>query len=165
MLEVSKIRILEEAVRVVRAELSAMTRAALAAHEAATHEESRSEDKHDTRGVEASYLAGAQAERARILQETADFLSGLSVRDFRPEETIQLGALVCWKNLEGPPRMFWGFLLPKGGGTCVSFGGDAVQILGGGSPLGDALLGLHAGDAFEIETPRGAREYEVVAVR
>ena len=49
--------------------LSVMTQAALHAHEAATHGESKAEDQYDTRGLEASYLAGAQSRRAMELEE------------------------------------------------------------------------------------------------
>ena len=37
--------------------------AALATYEDATHEESKPENEYDTRGLEASYLAGAQGKR------------------------------------------------------------------------------------------------------
>ena len=47
-------------------DLLVMTKAALAAHEAATHSESKAEDQYDTRGLEASYLAGAQSKRGKV---------------------------------------------------------------------------------------------------
>ena len=50
-------------------EISALTQSAKAAHEAATHEESKSEDKHDTRAIEASYLAAGQAARLAELEK------------------------------------------------------------------------------------------------
>ena len=56
--------IIDRLVEKLQSEAEALVRAAQAAHEAATHEESRAEDHHDTRGLEASYLAGAQAQRA-----------------------------------------------------------------------------------------------------
>src|SRR4051812_18493840 len=54
----------------LNSELELITQSAKAAHEAATHEESRAEDSHDTRGLEASYLAGAQMARAEALKKT-----------------------------------------------------------------------------------------------
>src|SRR5258707_8534043 len=56
------------------AEIAVLTRAARDAHEAATHEEAKPENDKDTRSVEAAYLAGAQAERARDLERTASAL-------------------------------------------------------------------------------------------
>lgn len=43
--------------------------AAVATYEAATHEESKPENEYDTRGLEASYLAGAQSKRAGEIEE------------------------------------------------------------------------------------------------
>ena len=40
----------------LRADLELLERAAHTAREAATHEESKAENKYDTRGLEASYL-------------------------------------------------------------------------------------------------------------
>jgi hypothetical protein len=60
----------------VRQELQAVEEAALASHHAATHEESRSEDKHDTRSIEAGYLAGAQAQRVALLIGNANYSVG-----------------------------------------------------------------------------------------
>ena len=48
-------------------ELANMKRAAKDAREAATHEEAKPENDKDTRALEASYLAGAQAARVREL--------------------------------------------------------------------------------------------------
>ena len=48
---------------------------ALEAKSAATDEESKAENKYDTRGLEASYLAGAQAKRTTELEETIKVIS------------------------------------------------------------------------------------------
>ena len=56
-----KQKLIEAILLELESELSVLADAAKAAHLAATHEESVAEDPHDTRGVEASYLAGAQA--------------------------------------------------------------------------------------------------------
>jgi transcription elongation GreA/GreB family factor len=146
-----------------------MTRAALAARAAATHEESRAEDRHDTRGLEASYLAGAQAERAGQVQEALLYYERLTVRDFAPGEAVQVGALVAWVALGSQAgasrRVSWTLLLPEGAGTSVRVEGAGVQVVRPQSPLGQALLGLRVGDRFELETPRGEQECEVQAVQ
>src|SRR4051812_31376659 len=76
-------------------ELATLMQAAKAAHEAATHEESRAEDAHDTRGLEASYLAGAQAQRAAELQSQLMMWKFLPLRDFGgPDDVACPAALV-----------------------------------------------------------------------
>ncbi len=54
--------------------------AALATYEAATHEESKPENEYDTRGLEASYLAGAQAKRTAEIEELLIILKHLDVK-------------------------------------------------------------------------------------
>src|SRR4029079_11978947 len=68
--------------------------AAEAAREAATHEESKPENDKDTRALEASYLAGAQAARARELKAVLNALSFLPLRAFGAGDPIDLSALV-----------------------------------------------------------------------
>ena len=48
--------------------LDAYVRAARAAHAEATHEQSRAENKYDTRGLEASYLARGQSQQAAEIE-------------------------------------------------------------------------------------------------
>src|SRR4051795_10826976 len=93
-------------------ELATLVQAAKAAHEAATHEESKAEDQHDTRGLEASYLAGAQASRAAELRQQQHVFRTLALRDFGPEESIGVGALVELE-IDGKRSLY--LLLPIGG--------------------------------------------------
>src|SRR4051794_310036 len=104
-------RVIEAVIAKLQAELSGMLEAARAAHDAATGEESRAEDKHDTRATEASYLAGAQLARAGELQQQLAIFKHL---DPRPLSTAAVGALVELE-LEGASRRSWVFLMPQGG--------------------------------------------------
>src|SRR3954451_22195157 len=75
-------------------ELATLMQAAKAAHEAATHEESKAEDQHDTRGLEASYLAGAQAQRAAELHAQLLMWKHLPVREYGSNDVACPAALV-----------------------------------------------------------------------
>jgi hypothetical protein len=57
------------------------------------------------------------------------------------------------------------FLVPAAGGIKLDVEGERVQSLATDSPLGQALLGLSAGDTAEVKTPRGMLAYEVLSVR
>lgn len=69
--------------------------AARAAHETATHEENIAENKYDTLGLEASYLATGQARRAEAIREAMSVWRQFSPRPYNDSQGIQLGALVC----------------------------------------------------------------------
>ncbi|MGZ5278690.1 MAG: hypothetical protein ACXWC9_02035, partial [Pseudobdellovibrionaceae bacterium] len=75
-------------------ELVALKEAAIATYEAATNEESKPENEYDTRGLEASYLAGAQAKRVGEIEELIFIYKDLHVRSFSPDESIASTALV-----------------------------------------------------------------------
>ena len=142
-------------------ELELITQSAKAAHEAATHEESKAEDSHDTRGLEASYLAGAQMARAEALKKTITTYQFMNVRERKASDAIDIGALI---ELESAGRKFHYFLVNQGGGMAITFEGKTVQVIASQAPLGEALLGRKVGDSVEVEGPRVQREYKITAV-
>jgi transcription elongation GreA/GreB family factor len=142
-------------------ELQTLLQSAAAAHEAATHEESKAEDAHDTRGLEASYLAGAQLARVEVVKKTIASYQFAGFRDFKPTDPIELGALI---ELELDGKRLHYFLVGQGGGMSLSLDGKTVQVITAQSPLGEALFGRRVGDVIEVEGQKLTREYEVVAV-
>lgn len=142
-------------------DLMVMRAAARAAHEAATHEESKPENEYDTRGLEASYLAGAQAQRAAEIDEVLSLFRTLSFKDFAPNDAIQATALVE-VELDGHKNRL--LVMPKGGGVKLPVDGVMVQIVTPQSSLGEAILGLKAGDIAEFEVGPKVKECEVLAV-
>lgn len=139
-----------------------MKEAARAAHEAATHEESKPENEYDTRGLEASYLAGAQAKRALEIEEVLSLFKNSSFKDFAPADKIQSTALVE-VDLDGKQNLL--LLMPKGGGVRLSFEGRSVQIVTPQSSLGEILLGLKVGETAEFEVGSKLRECEVLSIQ
>lgn len=157
----NKRNMIDQIVAKLSQEFEAIHQAARAAHEAATHEESRAEDQHDTRGLEASYLAGAQASRAAELKHLISIFRQLEPREFKPGESVAPGALI---QLDLNGKKFFYFLMSEGGGISVQCEGKTVQVITPQSPLGDEVLGKRAGQDVEVETQNVVREYKVVSV-
>ena len=67
-------------------------KAAIQAHEAATNGETVAENKYDTFGLEASYLAAGQSKRVSECEENLKIFKLLEVQDFKPESLIRPGA-------------------------------------------------------------------------
>jgi len=130
--------------------------------DAATNEESKPENKYDTRGLEASYLAGAQAKRVGEIEEVLYLFKQTQIRDFKPDEAISVMALV---EVSLDDKISFVLIMPKGGGQVIQFDGKAVQVITTYSPLGRALIGLRSGDSAQIESGKGTRVYEVISVR
>jgi transcription elongation GreA/GreB family factor len=156
-----KQRLLDHIVLRLNEELQNLVQAAKAAHEAATHDESKAEDAHDTRGLEASYLAGAQAARAGEIQRLISVFKQLPIRSFDPDEAVAIGALI---ELETSGKRSLHLLAPMGGGISVQVGDKTVQIITPQAPLGDALVGREAGDEVEIEAQGRTREYTILKI-
>jgi len=154
--------IVAQIVESISSELETIERSARSAHEAATHEESRSEDAHDTRSIEAGYLAGAQTARALELKKTLIEYRELALREFGLDEAVAVGALVLAALDE---KKGWYFIVGSGAaGSTVQVNGVKVQIVTARSPLGEALIGFKRGDSSELESQRGTVEIEILEV-
>lgn len=137
--------------------------AAQVAHETATHEENIAENKYDTLGLEAAYLATGQARRAEAIRRAIALW-----RQFRPRahdagQGIALGALVCLVDAAGLQQ--WLFLGPDGGSMKLVCGDQAVQVISTEAPLGQALLGKCEGDEVTLPGAAGRQVFEVLWVK
>lgn len=142
-------------------DLSVLKEAALATYEAATHEESKPENEYDTRGLEASYLAGAQAKRISEIEELLVIYKHLDLKDFGPNDKINATALV---EVEFNGKHSFFFIMAKGGGLSVPFEGKTIQVITPNSPLGEAMQDLLKGGIAVVETGDQVREYEIINV-
>lgn len=143
--------------------LNTLVSAALEAKEAATNEESKPENKYDTRGLEASYLAGAQAKRAHELKDAIGRLEKMELQSFKADDRVQLTALVKVSVDDEEERLF--FILPFAGGLKVTVGAVEVLVVTPNSPVGQSLLGKAVNDLFEVRTKSKISEYNVVEIR
>lgn len=142
-------------------ELETLARAARAAHDAATNEQSKAEHQYDTRALEASYLAGAQARRAAEIKDMLLRYQRLQLRSFEDGDPIALTALV---ELDSDGQSAWYFLGPCAGGLEVEYRGRTVTVITPGSPLGRQLIDKETGDVVSVKSPAGERDYEVLAL-
>jgi transcription elongation GreA/GreB family factor len=137
--------------------------AARAAHETATHEESIAENKYDTLGLEAAYLATGQVRRAEAIRKAlADW------RQFRPRpydagKGIELGALVSLLDSDHKQQHL--FLGPDGGSMQLVSGTELVQVISVEAPLGRAVLGKCEGEEVSMEVAAIRQQFEVLRVQ
>ena len=88
-----KAKLIAKIVASLEAELEVTLNAVKSAVEGATHEEARAENEYDTRGLEASYLAGAQTARTAEIEQAAHRFRSLPVRSF-VGKAVAVGAVV-----------------------------------------------------------------------
>ena len=137
--------------------------AARTAHETATHEENIAENKYDTLGLEAAYLATGQARRAEAIRQAM-----ANWRQFRPlpydaSKGVQLGALVCL--VDADDRQLQIFLGPDGGSMKLVSGNQPVQVISGEAPLGQAMLGKCEGDEVSVRIASTRQQFEVLWIQ
>ena len=90
----NKRAIIKKIVAKLTAELEVYFRAAQFARAEATHEQNKAENKYDTRGLEASYLARGQSKQAAELEAAIVDFEKLSSRPFASDEPVGIGALL-----------------------------------------------------------------------
>ena len=145
----------------IEAEVESYAKAAKAAHAEATHEQNKAENKYDTRGLEAAYLAGAQSRQAAVAQQAIEDFTKLSLKEFSATDPIDLTALVELES-KGERSLF--FIGPCKGGLEIQQNGREVLVLTPQAPLGQQLVGRKQGDRFKWGEGRFAEEYRIVSV-
>lgn len=133
-----------------------------AAHETATHEENVAENKYDTLGLEASYLATGQARRAEAIRQAMAHWRQFRPRSYDASKGIELGALVCLVDSHDMQQQL--FLGPDGGSMKLVSGSQLVQVISGEAPLGRAMLGKCEGDEVSIQVAPVRQLFEVLRV-
>ncbi len=145
----------------LKSDYALLLQAAKTAHAAAIHEESIPDNKYATLGLEASYLAQGQANRAQEIQQAIQEYQQLSLPQFSAESVIRLTAVVQLEDDAGKMRLV--FLGPAAGGLVLELDGVEIMIITPVSPLGQELLGRQVGDQIELKS-NGIREYEIVSI-
>jgi len=152
--------LLDQLLKKSREELVDLTRAALETKNFATDQEFKAESKYDTRALEASYLASAEAKRVEELKLEIQILEEVDPGVSSRIGEISIGALVSLSH--GEREMLY-FLIPTAGGTLLKVNDHAVVVVSVFSPIGDAMLGLKKGEIFEVETPKETRSYQILS--
>lgn len=134
--------IVKEIIARIEKELSVAKQAALDSANEATDEESRPEGKYDTRGLEASYVASAQAYHAKDLIQNLQAYRNLVIRPAKTDDPVSTGSLVT--TLSGRGRELF-FIGPAHGGIEIESDGVALTVLTPSSPLGSKLIGKRVG--------------------
>ena len=157
-----KKKLIQQIIQVLDRDVASLKSAALETYAAATGEESKPENKYDTRALEASYLAGAQAKRVLDLESSLNIYKFLEIKSFTPTSRIESTALV---EVDFDGKVTHVFIVPARGSLTLTFEGIAIQVITPQSPLGEALLGARMGDVVKIDKGSKQIEYEIISVR
>lgn len=143
---IKKRRVIECLRQEMQALFEKLKRASDNAREDATDEESRARSKYDTQGLEASYLAAGQAERAEDIAGMMATLSAAPFPPFTTKDPVGEGALV---EVDFDGESEWFLFAPCSGGMTVKVDGVEVTLLAPGAPLRRHLHGCKQGAALK----------------
>jgi len=136
--------------------------AAMQAYKTATHEENIADNKYDTLGLEASYLAQGQANRVAECEASLTAFSKLNITHFTQQSAISLGALIYLMDDQGSQQIL--FLAPVSGGLKINYGELKITIITPSAPLGKKLIGCYVDDEIEVELAGQKIHYEITAI-
>jgi transcription elongation GreA/GreB family factor len=142
-------------------ELEVYMRAAEFARAEATHEQNKAENKYDTRGLEASYLARGQSRQAAELETAIAEFEKLGDKQFSTTDPVGIGALVELE-LRGETTHY--FIGPRAGGTEVEHDGREIMVITPQSPLGAQLMDKKSGQTLLLKMGNETRPARVLGV-
>lgn len=157
----NKRALIQKIVAELTKELGVYFRAAMNSRAEATHESSKADNKYDTRGLEASYLARGQSKQAMELEAAIAEFEKLAVRKFNPGEPIAVGAFV---ELQTPEETAYYFIGPRAGGTEVVHDKKEVLVITPQSPLGSQLVDKKQGDKPVLEIAGRKQKAQIISV-
>ena len=167
-LAVNKRAVIEKILACLVAELEMYAQSARSAHADATHDQSKAENKYDTRGLEASYLAQGQSRQAAETETARQLFESFQLRDFGPETPIDIGAVIelelrtCVVGADGE-RSFY-FIGFRAGGTEIIHEDTTILVITPEAPLGRGVMGKRLGDSVQISISGSKRDYRIVSV-
>lgn len=162
VVELNKQDVLNLIVLKLEADLDIAQRAAQTAYETATHEENIAENKYDTLGLEASYLAAGQARRVEEIRQALTLYRKWPLKPSDESRGIQVGDLISLESAAGLYQHF--FLGPDAAGLKVEAGDVTVTVITSRAPLGQSLLGKLEGDDVSIVIHGTQQLFDVVRV-
>ena len=135
---IDKAQVYNEVLKVLAERNKTAQFAAKQAYEAATNSESVAENKYDTFGLEASYLAHGQSQRLLECEQEYLAFTKWQPESFTSKSEIKLGALVSLLDMDSGLEKHL-FIAPIAGGLSISVEDKKVLIISPSSPVAKAI--------------------------
>ncbi|MBC2606829.1 transcription elongation factor GreAB [Pelagicoccus albus] len=137
-----KTLLVAQIIQVIEQELQNASKAALESAQEATDEESRAENKYDTRALETSYVATAQAGYAKDMKQALQAYKNLNLPNDSSTGPAAIGSLVTTLGSAGREVFFIG---PARGGLELETESGPITVVTPKSPLGSQMIGKSLG--------------------
>jgi transcription elongation GreA/GreB family factor len=155
----NKIKLIEHLIVELKATYQTALTAAERAHSTATDKANVAENKYDTLGLEAAYLAEGQAKRASECRADLEAIQNLIAPDHSLNDPIVVGAAV--RLIDQDEKSLWLFLAPVSGGLKFVFEDQTMLVITPSSPLGKMSRGKSVDDEFEFGSAQHKKNYRI----
>ncbi|VAW69976.1 Transcription elongation factor [hydrothermal vent metagenome] len=161
--EINKQDLLKQIVHALKQVHQGAVDAASRAHDTATAQENEAENKYDTLGLEAAYLAHGQSQRVAECEVDLLAFDKLMLKRVATHlQGVSSGALFILKDEQGVEQTL--FLGPAAGGLKISYMGRDVLVITPSAPLGKAVLGCLVGDEVDVMLAGQKKYYQVIDI-
>jgi transcription elongation GreA/GreB family factor len=160
LLAIDKQGLLATLVAALEANHQQAHKAALQAYQTATDEENVAENKYDTLGLEASYLAQGQARRMAQCEQDLGLYQQLQLPLIDSDSPIKIGSLVLIEQPDNSLQTM--FVGPSAGGLSFVFDGREVVVVTPKSPMGKLLLGSYLDDRLSAQIGGVQKHYQII---
>lgn len=140
--------------------------AASQAYQAATNKESVAENKYDTFGLEASYLAHGQSQRVIECEQDWLLFSKKALSQYQVGDAATLWCAVELTPVDSPtPSRKYFFISPCAGGLVVEVQEQAVYVITASSPVGKAIIGKTTEEEVHLSQNGVQVVYEITSIQ
>ena len=153
---------LDEIIRALKSALQSATEAADQARDTATDVENAAENKYDTLGLEAAYLAHGQSLRAANLTADITAFENLPRKEATPGSKVGVGSIVIIVDESGNEQNL--FVGPGAGGLKLNHQEKEFLVITPSAPLGQALLGCSLDDELDLILAGKPRHFEIIGL-
>lgn len=161
----TKTKVIAALITELERQLSVAKASAEAAYQGATDSESKAENKYDTRGLEASYLAHGQSKRVLELESAIGQYRRLLTQSqlpSQPTKSIGQNSLVRLVNEQASSASVQYFYIgPAGGGIRLNLSQQLVHVISVDAPVAIKLIGKELDDEIEL-TQQGKTDFWLI---
>ncbi|MBV1877137.1 MAG: GreA/GreB family elongation factor [Pseudomonadales bacterium] len=158
----NKSKLITEIIQQLETAYQKAVAAADQARDTATDAENIAENKYDTLGLEAAYLAHGQSQRAAELKADLNAFNSLTTANCNIEDEITVGTLIVLTDINDD--MLYLFLGPAAGGLKVKYHNQEFLVISPSAPLGSALSGHYVNDEIVLTLAGITQHFDVTAI-
>ncbi|EQC45502.1 GreA/GreB family elongation factor [Bacteriovorax sp. Seq25_V] len=155
---INKTLIKQEIHKKLQHELELATEALEHSRDLMSQDDMKPEGKYDTRRTEVGYLVQAQGKRVEELKSDIAYIDAYTPK---ASDKVEVGAIAKIGHEDNEALYF---ISPTYSGYTLDIDNVEVHVLSLKSPIAEGAMTLEEGEFFEVESPKGELEYQIIEI-